>query len=346
MASLARPSRFVGRRLPGATAALLLALLASLLLPALAAAAGSTPAPRDYVIGAVGDLCGDHPPLNSTQRNQFDDVAQLAAAQHLDRLLLLGDLCHNFGTLDEYTDFFAPTWSPLNPIAAPVVGNHDYYKSATAAGFFTYFGGLASPPLSFTMPPLGYYSFDLGGWHLIALNSQLLSPRPDANNASFNDSYYGPGTPEYEAQMAWLKADLAAHNGMHIIAFFHHPLTYDSWMKPVWDVLYQSHATLVLNGHDHNYQRWAPMTPDQVADPKGIREFIVGTGGYYLNRMPWEGGASVNGVASKPVPGNFQWGQTTDFGLLKLTLHASSYDYQFISIGGRVLDAGKGVPAD
>ena len=109
--------------------------------------------PRDYVVGAVGDISGDHPPLNSTQRNKYDSVAALAAAQDLDRLLLCGDLQHNFGTLDEYLAFFAPVWSGLNPIAAPVVGNHDYYKSPTAEGFFTYFGQLASPRLSFEMPP-------------------------------------------------------------------------------------------------------------------------------------------------------------------------------------------------
>ncbi|HMK93584.1 MAG TPA: metallophosphoesterase [Thermoleophilia bacterium] len=324
-------------------AVLALLLLIALLAPGLARAGGA--APRDYVVGAVGDLCGDHPPLNSTQRNQFDDVAQLAGAQHLDRLLLLGDLCHNFGTLDEYTDFYAPTWASLNPIAAPVIGNHDYYRSATAAGFVTYFTSLATPPLGFAMPPLGFYSFDLGTWHVVVLNSHLVAG-PYDNNASYNSRYYGPGTPEYEAQMTWLKADLAAHRGMHVIAAFHNPYTYDSWMKPVWDVLYQYHVTLALSGHDHNYQRWAPMNPDLVADPKGVREFVVGTGGYYLNRITWDGGASPNGVTSKPAPACFEWGQATDFGLLRLTLHATSYDYQFISISGKVLDAGKGVPAN
>ncbi len=325
-------------------------LVAALVAPAGAAATGATRASaadtRAYVIGAVGDLTGDHPPLNSTQRNQFDDVAALAASLKLDRLLLLGDLQHNFGTLDEYLSFYAPTWSPLNPVAAPVVGNHDYYKSATAAGFFTYFGAYATPTLSFTMPSLGYYSFDLGRWHLVALNSQLLSPRPDSNNASYNDSYYGPGTPQYAAQLAWLRSDLAAHDGMHVIAFFHHPLTYNWWVKPVWDELYAHHATLVLNGHDHNYQRWTPMTPDQTADSAGIREFIVGTGGYYLNRITWVGGASQNGVASKPAPPCFQVGQSSDFGLLKLTLHADSYDFSFRSISGKVLDQGTGIRAN
>ncbi len=322
-----------------------IALLVLLAAPAGAAAAGASSQPRDYVLGSVGDLTGDHPPLNSTQRNQFDDVAALAASLKLDRLLLCGDLQHNFGTLAEYLSFYAPTWSPLNPIAAPVVGNHDYYRSDTAEGFFTYFGGLATPGLSFAMPPLGYYSFDLGRWHIVALNSQLLAS-PSDNEASWNSHYYGPGTPEYEAQLAWLKSDLDAHAGMHLLAFWHHPLTYDGWVKPLWDVLYAHHATLVLNGHDHNYQRWAPMDPAQIADPAGIREFVVGTGGYYLNRITWAGGASQNGVTSKPVPPCFQFGQATDFGLLKLTLHADSYDYAFLSISGKVLDKGAGIRAN
>jgi Calcineurin-like phosphoesterase len=318
------------------------ALLVAAALPALAFAGA---APRDYVVGAVGDLCGDHPPLNSTQRNQFDDVVGLARSLKLDRVLLLGDLCHNFGTLDEYLSFYGPTWGVLNPIAAPVVGNHEYYRSPTAEGFFTYFGSYASPSLGFTMPPLGFYSFDLGNWHIVGLNAQLLTT-PSASNSQYNDRYYGPGTPEYEAQMAWLERDLSAHQGQHVIAFFHHPLTYDSWVKPFWDVLYAHHATLVLNGHDHNYQRWAPMTPEQVADPKGIREFVVGTGGYYLNRLVWDGGVSVNGVKSKTIPANLQYSQTTDFGLLKLTLHPDTYDFRFISISGKVMDQGSGIPAN
>jgi Calcineurin-like phosphoesterase len=309
------------------------------------AAAGASGASRDYVIGAVGDLTGDHPPLNSTQRNQFDDVAALAQSLKLDRLLLCGDLQHNFGTLDEYLSFYAPTWSALNPIAAPVVGNHDYYRSDTAAGFFDYFASYASPALTFTMPPLGFYSFDLGTWHIVALNSQLLAS-PFDNEASWNSHYYGPGTPEYDAQMTWLEADLSANAGKHIIAFWHHPLTYDGWIKPLWDVFYAHHATLVLNGHDHNYQRWAPMTPEQIADPGGIREFVVGTGGYYLNRITWVGGASQNGVTSKPVPACYQFGQATEFGLLKLTLHRDTYDFAFLSIGGKVLDQGKGIRAN
>jgi hypothetical protein len=326
-----------------AAALSVLALLALALVAPATVSAASTP--RDYVVGAVGDISGDHPPLNSTQRNKYDSVAALAAAQDLDRLLLCGDLQHNFGTLDEYLAFFAPVWSGLNPIAAPVVGNHDYYKSPTAEGFFTYFGKLASPRLGFEMPPLGYYSFDLGRWHIVALNSQLLSS-PGDSNASWNERYYGPGTPEYDAQLAWLEQDLEAHDGMHLLAFWHHPLTYNGWVKPLWDALYAHHATLVLNGHDHNYQRWAPMTPEQTLDPKGIREFVVGTGGYYLNRLPWEGGKSANGVSSKPVPAGYQWGQTTEFGMLKVTLHPDSYDFRFVSISGKVLDQGAGIPAN
>ncbi len=148
--------------------------------------------------------------------------------------------------------------------------------------------------------------------------------------------------------MGWLQTDLAAYarsSQSGLLAYWHHPLTYDSWIKPVWDLLYQYGADIVLNGHDHNYQRWTPMSPDQVADPRGIREFVVGTGGYYDNPISYLGGNGyTNGNGHTAVPSTFEWGQDSAFGLLQLTLRKGSYDFAYYSVDGAVLDEGLGVP--
>lgn len=181
-------------------------------------AAGGGRAERHvFVVGAAGDVAGDHLPGRNRHRGRFDDVADLALSLGLDRFLMLGDGQHNFGELEDYLAFYDPVFGRLNDIVAPVTGNHDYYRSTAAEGYFAYFGALARPPL-------GYYSFDLGGWHLIALNSQLFHPQLDSN-ASWGGIYFGPGTPEYEAQMTWLRDDLARTRSTRIIAFWHHTPT-------------------------------------------------------------------------------------------------------------------------
>lgn len=317
-----------------------------------------------YVIGAVGDVAGDHLPDSSGQRNHMDKVANLALLLQLKYLLVAGDCQHNFGTIEEYMSYYGPAFgSKVDSITYPVVGNHDYYKSGTAAGFFDYFNTRldaiqAQPIVSMDSSgrSLGYYSFNLGTWHIVALNSELIEPGY-SNEASWNDRmYFGPGTPEYAAEMTWLQNDLVAygHSGQTgLIAFWHHPFTYDTWMKPVWDLLYKYGCDIVLNGHDHNYQRWAKMNPDQVADPNGIREFVVGTGGYYDNSLLTNGDGDngfQNGVGhynlSSRMPSTFQFGQDTQFGLMQLTLHRGSYDFKYIAIDGKVLDQGSKVPVN
>jgi hypothetical protein len=300
-------------------------------------AAAGAPERHPFVIGAAGDIAGDHLPANNVHRGRFDDVADLALSMDLDRFLMLGDGQHNFGELEDYLAFYDPVFGRLNDILAPVTGNHDYYRSATAEGYFSYFGDIAHPPL-------GYYSFDLGGWHLIAINSQLLHP-PLANNASWGEIYFGPGTPEYEAQLAWLRADLKRTRSTRVIAFWHHPRT--SWTQPVWDLLHAHGADIVLNGHQHNYQRWAPMDPDGNPDPGGIRPFVVGTGGYYLDPIAFQNGNGYdNGEGHVEVPPTFEFGQDDEFGLLRLTLRPSDYDFEFVSISGTILDSGYGIDVD
>ena len=176
--------------------------------------------------------------------------------------------------------------------------------------YFNYFGSRAGPVYG-----RGYYSFELGGWHLISLNSEV-------SHGSTS------------AQLQWLKANLAKFAGYRCtLAYWHRPRfssgshgsAYD--VKPFWDALYQYGAEVVLVGHDHDYERFAPQTPSGGADgTRGIREFVVGTGG-----------RSLYGFSS--IRANSQV-RLSSYGLLRLTLHASSYDWRFTSTSGSTVDAG------
>jgi len=304
---------------------MLAVFLAPVLLPT---SVGAGPG-RTFVIGAVGDIATTLFPHNNPSRNQYDDVSELASSLGLTRLLVLGDAQHEYGLYDDYLTYYDPYFGRLLDITSPVPGNHDYYYWDDARGYFEYFGEIARGPL-------GFYSFNLGSWHIIALNSQL---------CRIGDGC-GPGTPQY----VWLETDLQNHPNERYpgtIAFMHHPLfdwepySSASWFtwwdlepqKPMWDLLYQYGADLVLVGHNHNYQRWAPQDPEGNSAPGGIREFVVGTGGAYLSDL-----------GHPPRPANLEVAQDTSFGILRLTLYRGGYDFEFISIAGEILDAGYGVP--
>jgi hypothetical protein len=184
------------------------------------------------------------------------------------------------------------------------VGNHEYYSTTNASGYFGYFGAAAGDPSK------GYYSYDLGEWHMVVLNSMC-------------EKVGGCGATS--PMVNWLEKDLDANPRTCTLAYFHHPLFSsgsshggNSKMKPSWDVLYAADADVVLNGHVHNYERFAPQTPSGVADPEqGIREFVVGTGGKSLHAF------------NSPVANSEVRDASTD-GVLKLTLHPTSYDWQFV----------------
>jgi hypothetical protein len=318
----------------------LAALIASVMIGVTLFPVGSSAAPSapratpEHVVGAVGDICGTHLAWNNPQRSQYDNVADLLMAMGIEKFLMLGDAQHEDGLLSDYYKYYDSQFGKLLPITAPVPGNHDYYWDAwqpnnphttyNASGYFGYFGDIA-------YPPYGFYSFDLGSWHFIALNSPLM----------FDYNMTEPGNPA-NLQYEWLKADLASHPNTRYpgtIVFFHHPL-YDwetpnapGWASPelitIWDLLYKSGVDLVLNGHSHTYQRWAPEDAYGNYQANGVREFVVGTGGYYMNNL-----------GHNPKPANFVWGQDQDFGALKLSLYRGSYDFQFVSIDGKVLDSG------
>jgi acid phosphatase type 7 len=228
----------------------------------------------------------------------------------------LGDNAYESGTLSEFQAYYDPTWGTFKARTHPSVGNHEY-NTAGASGYFDYFGAAAGNRGE------GWYSYDVGKWHLIALN---------ANCSIVNCA-------PTSTQTTWLKNDLASHTNSCTLAYWHQPLFSsgqhgnDSSVKPFWDQLYASGADVVLNGHDHMYERFAPQNPSGSADSaNGIREFVVGTGGRDLYQ--WG--------TIKP---NSQFRDNQHHGVLKLVLHDGSYDWQFIdtsSATGGVLDSGTG----
>jgi calcineurin-like phosphoesterase family protein len=240
------------------------------------------------------------------------DANSEATAKLLDGIggtvFTVGDQAYFSGSADEYRRCYDPTWGRHKGRTRPVAGNHEYL-SPGAAPYFAYFGAAAGPP------GLGYYSFDIGGWHAIALNSNI-------------DSSAG------STQGAWLRSDLAGNRFRCTIAYWHHPLFTSGpdgaspHMQDFWRMLYDAGVDVVLNGHEHYYERFAPQDPTGTADPgRGIREFIVGTGGAVLYQP----------VAVRPNSER----RLSTFGVLKLTLQPDAYQWDFIAVSGAG-DAGSG----
>ncbi len=297
----------------------------------------AAPADGSPVIAAVGDIACAQDPRNNPTVCQYDDVADLALGMGPDAFLVLGDVQYETGALADFMSFYDRYFGALLGLTAPVPGNHEY-GTPDAQGYFDYFGDAARPPH-------GYYSFDLGAWHIIALNSQLCR----IGFPNVEGSSCGPGSSMHE----WLRRDLERNAGPAApctLAYWHHPLfdwlpySKNNWFptwdtgpqKPLWELLYAHGADVVLVGHDHNYQRWAPQDPDGRLDPSaGIVQFLVGTGG-----------RSLNSLGHPPRPANLAAAQDFAFGLLKMVLHPRSYDFEWVSAAGQpeFVDAGRGVP--
>jgi acid phosphatase type 7 len=235
-----------------------------------------------------------------------------------------GDNAYESGTLTEFNSFYHPSWGRHKARTLPSVGNHEYNFGSDASGYFDYFGAAAGERGK------GYYSYNRGDWHIIALNSMC------ASSASSCDE---------TAQTTWLKNDLAANPARCTLAYFHHPLFSSGvhgdtqpggddshvvgWVKPLWDALYAANADVIVNGHDHSYERFAPQNPSGTADPaRGVREFVVGTGGTSLRSF----------TSVKP---NSEVRNSDTHGVLKLNLNPESYDWQFVPVAGKTFtDAG------
>jgi len=229
----------------------------------------------------------------------------------------LGDNVYDNGTATEYTNCYGPSWGRHKARTMPSPGNHEY-NTANATGYFGYFGAAAGDPAK------GYYSFNLGEWHIIVLNSNLSCAVISCAAGSLQEQ--------------WLVADLAANARVCTLAYWHHPRFNsgaghgnNTAVAPFWDALYAAGADVILNGHEHVYERFAPQTPSAAAnDVNGIRQFTVGTGGR----------SHYTFAATQP---NSEVREGNTFGVLKLTLKATSYDWQFIPVSGATFtDSGSG----
>jgi Calcineurin-like phosphoesterase len=274
--------------------------------------------PGDPVVVAVGDIA--RPPGCSPCEQTA--TAALAETFNPNAVLVLGDNQYNSGLYSEYATEYALSWGrDFNSIVHPVPGNHEYITSG-AAGYFQYFGQATANPDHNTY---GYYSLNIGTWHIVALNS-------NCSDSGCADALTGGTT---SAQTAWLQNDLATNTQPCVLAMWHHPLFSYGWtlgapsVLPLWTALYNAHADVVLNGHDHLYERFTQMNPSGGADSTGIREFVVGTGG-----------ESLNGLYGSQPPATLQAHDSSDYGVLVLTLHASSYSWSFVNTGGHTIDSG------
>ena len=310
--------------------------LVTLLCAVAIGAAGAAAA--DPTIAAVGDMACS--PTDSAynagngtaSRCRQRYVSDLVVGALPDALLDLGDNQYVNGELANYTAVYGPTFGRANSIVYPSLGNAEY-DTAGAQGFFDYFSSVgvfahiqAGSGDASRLLSGGYYSFDIGAWHLIALNS---------NCAEVGGC--GAGGP----QETWLKADLAANPDRCTLAYWHHPrwnsgnLGNDGSTAAFWTDLYNARADLVLNGHgNHHYERYLPQTPAGAPDPtKGIREFIVSTGGESHGSPP-----TVQRNTTTMEVSDY-----TSFGVLRLTLHPTGYDWQFVpATGGSFTDSGTG----
>jgi 3',5'-cyclic AMP phosphodiesterase CpdA len=269
------------------------------------AAAGSV------TVAAVGDLAC--PPGHDVSSGQCQEraVADLLVSRAPAAFLPLGDNQYENGTLNDYRNGYDRSYGRLLEVTRPVPGNHEY-NTRGAAGYYDYFGARAGERTK------GYYSYDLGGWHLVALNSNC------------DDVPCGRGS----EQERWLRADLAANPATCTLAYWHHPRWSDGEhgdldrSAALVQALYDDGVELLLVGHDHDYERYAPRAPSGAADPqRGLRQIVVGTGGRSLR-------------AADPGPGVDAMDART-FGALFLTLTPTSYSWQFAAAaGGSFADTG------
>ncbi len=235
-------------------------------------------------------------------------------------MLALGDLQYETATLDKFNRSYDPSWGRFKSLTAPVIGNHEY--DLDPAGYFDYFNGMGASNGPAGRPGQGYYSFNLGDWHLVALNSNC--PRAGT-----------PSCAAGSAQEQWLRDDLAANPRRCTLAYWHHPRFNSSAstpeepaVAPLWKALRDHGADVLLVGHAHNYERFAPLTETGDLDPRGVRQFVVGTGG-----------KSLHGFTGAPRAGS-KFRDDGKYGVLKLTLKPERYDWGFVTEGGAQLDPG------
>jgi hypothetical protein len=259
---------------------------------------GGTGVAPPAVLYAAGDV-GDCAETGDTATGNLLDGST-------DPIALLGDIGYPNGTASDLATCFGQPWGRHKPRIHPAPGNHEYV-TVGASAYYAYFGAAAGDP------DKGYYSYEVGPWHVVALNSNCGDVACSAGSA----------------QEQWLRQDLAAHPTACTLAYFHHPRFNSGHhgnatnMGAIWQALMEYSADVVLSGHEHGYQRWKPMNPGGTAVSNGLAEFVVGTGGTTLVAF------------SGAKPSNVVVRDATTPGVLKLTLRAKSYDWSFLPIVGK-----------
>ncbi len=276
------------------------------------------PQPASVRVAAAGDIaCNPSSSDFNGGSGRGGDCRQRATSDLLvgagyDAVLPLGDLQYENGAYAKFLASYDPSWGRVKSISKPVPGNHEYYSEG-ALGYYRYFGAAAGDPAK------GYYSYDLGPWHVVALNSNCSAV-----------GGCGAGSPQEQ----WLRADLAANPSTCTLAYWHHPRFSsgshgsDPRYTAFWRALYEANADLVLGGHDHNYERFAPQTPGGAPDAaRGIRQIVAGAGG--------KGTRSFEAI--RP---NSEVRDSSSLGVLELTLGAAAYEWRYRPAVGTFTDSG------
>jgi hypothetical protein len=266
----------------------------------------ATPSPLTVTLVGAGDIASCSSTGDEATANLLDGIAGT--------VFTAGDDAYESGTTSEFTNCYDPTWGRHKARTRPAVGNHEY-NTAGAAGYFAYFGAAAGDPAK------GYYVYDLGAWRVYVLNS----------NCSIVSCAAG------SVQEQWLRADLAANPRACVLAYWHHPRFSDGThgnstsVQPFWQALYESGAEIIVSGHDHDYQRFAPQTPSGGLDSsRGIVEFVAGMGGR-------------SHYAFATTQPNRVAGNVTAYGVLRLDLSPSGYTFAFVPVAGQTYqDSGSG----
>jgi acid phosphatase type 7 len=286
--------------------------------------AAQKPPQPPKLIAAAGDIaCGPANPnynggAGTAGACQQRATANLLGSRPLDGILPLGDLQYDNPSLGGFLSSYDPTWGRWRQISHPIVGNHEYDDQLGAQGYWDYWNGAGKKKGPAGVRGRGWYSFDVGSWHMVALNSNcdIVSCR------------------RHSRQMKWLRRDLRKHKGHCVLAYMHHPKfssgLYEEHQSTgaIWKVLFRRGADVILTGHDHIYERFAPMGPSgRLRGRRGITEFTVGTGGY----VPFS-------IAS-PRSANSRFASAS-FGVLFMRLAQKTFHWSFVDVGGATLDEG------
>lgn len=273
---------------------------------------------KEVTLAAAGDIACDASMKPNERECHQDQTAAMVKNIKPDAVLALGDLQYPRATLDRLQDSYDKSWGQFKDKTYPVPGNHEYQLLGGADGYFDYFNGVGN----FSGPAgdrdKGYYSFDLGNWHLIAINSNC-------------DKIGGCGLKS--AQYKWLKQDLESNQKPCQLAFWHHPRfssgrhEENGEMQAMWELLYGHRADLVLVSHNHAYERFAKQSSQRKLVGDGVRQMVVGTGGR----------SHYDKTVERP---NAEVYRSGTFGILKLVLKSGGYDWDFQSEGSGFNDRG------